>query len=118
MDGWSLKYQEENSTSTELIVVFGRKKEDNVFIASNGFFLIGLNNYEAANYNDKAADIKRTKSLPNGSEKITVILYDNQDVEIDRMIYDKDSIGFAGQSLERKAFLAIFVFPVKMAANF
>ncbi len=103
LSGWSLKYAKENSTSTESLASFGSVQEDVLSIFTKRFLLVGFYNYDALNYGNKTADIKRSKSLPNGSEQITVILYDVQGNEIDKMIYGDVSIAAAGQSLERKA---------------
>lgn len=105
LSGWSLEYQMQDSTITESLAVFGSQPEDISTISQNGFLLIGLNNYNASNYNDIAADIKRAASLPNGinGENINVILYDQNNNEISRVEYDKNSAP-DGESLERKAF--------------
>ena len=103
LNDWSLKYFRENSTSTKSLAVFGSKPEDKVLIPANGFLLIGLNDYDALNYNNVVADILRKESLPNGSEETIVILYDEKDNEIDRIIYDKNLTNEEGQSLERLA---------------
>lgn len=100
---WSLKYFRENSTSTKSLAVFGSKLEDKVIIPAKGFLLIGLNNYDVVNYNGVLEDILRVESLPNGNEETIVVLYDEKGSEIDRIIYDKDLISEAGQSLERLA---------------
>ncbi len=103
--GWSLKYFNENSDSATSLVSFGI--EDQVLVPAGEFLLIGFNNYEKENYNNVSADIKRTAALPNGktqdgsSQMITIILFDGENNEIDRMSYDKNSITSEGQSLER-----------------
>jgi hypothetical protein len=106
LSGWSLKYFKGNAASTTSLAVFktASHPEDQTTIPANDFLLIGLNNYNASNYNNKSADIKRTAALPNGEEQVTVVLSDNQDTEADRIVYNSNSIAAAGQSLERKAF--------------
>ncbi len=106
--GWSLKYFEENSSKSVSLASFKTSSnEDQAVIPAEGFLLIGFNNYEKENYNNAAADIKRTAALPNGktqdgsSQMITIILLDNENNEIDKMSYDKNSITSEGQSLER-----------------
>lgn len=103
LNSWSLRYFRENSTSVKSLAVFGAKSEDITLIPAQGFLLIGLNDYEAENYSGIAADIVRDENLPNGSEKTIVILYDGENNEIDRIIYDKNSITNEGESLERMA---------------
>ncbi len=100
--GWSLRYQEENSTTTASLAVFGSKAQDKTKIPVKGFLLVGLSNYYAANYGNKSADINRSASLPN-EKTISVVLYDGAAGELDRLTYSSNSINSAGQSLERKA---------------
>ncbi|MBU3925005.1 lamin tail domain-containing protein [Patescibacteria group bacterium] len=106
--GWSLKYTKDELPEVETLAVFS-KEESNTPIFKNRFFLIGFNKYAASNYNNIIADVTRGASLPNGekdkeAQKITIILSDKDGKEIDRIIYDKNSITTDGQSLERKAY--------------
>src|SRR3989344_6854531 len=110
LSGWSLKYQKENSTSTTSLAFFKTSlhPEDKITIPSKGFLLIGLNDYDLLNYSGKSADIKRTSAvLPNSEtegqpQKIYIILSNSSSSEIDKIVYDKNSIISEGQSLERK----------------
>jgi len=112
LTGWLLKYQTENSATIVSLASFkpAAHPEDTALIPSKGFLLVGLNDYDAANYSNKLADVKRTASstLPSGQaagggpEKIELILSDASGAEIDRVTYDKNSIASAGQTIERK----------------
>lgn len=108
--GWSLKYRRNDSTSTVSLASFKTSShpEDIVSVRSKGFLLVGLSNYDSANYGNKTADIKRSASLPNGALgndplTITIYLLDDNDNEKDSVDYDKNSIAVSGQSLERRA---------------
>lgn len=105
--GWSLRYLREDSSSTFSLASFTRVS-DQFLIPAQGFLLIGLNNYDDDNYNNRTADIRRSNNLPNGGTpdnllKITIKLFDDEDNEIDSLTYDASSITTEGQSLERQA---------------
>ncbi|MDE1970635.1 MAG: lamin tail domain-containing protein [Patescibacteria group bacterium] len=101
MGSWSLNLLKTDATSTELLARFGSSASDTTAIAAHGFFLVGLNNYDAANFNDVAADVHRIASLPNG-ENEKILLRDAGGTEIDEMNYGFSvSTSTAGQSLER-----------------
>ncbi len=104
LTGWGLKYKKGDATSAETLAVFGNNSNDITVIPKNGFLLIGLNNYDAANYNQAAADILRSTSLPNGTatETVDVILYDENGNKINSVNYNADSAA-SGASLERRA---------------
>ena len=109
LSSWSLKYFRSDSTSTNSLALFdGSNNADKVIIPAKGYLLVGLNNYNAVNYNGTAADILRTASLPNvsGSSEgvaVTVYLFDSGGAGVGGLVYTNASISQAGQSLERKA---------------
>lgn len=111
VSGWSLKYRKEGNASTTSLASFKTSShpEDKTLIQPKGFLLVGLNDYDSANYGGKSADVLRTASLPNGEsggspETVTVMLSDAGGSEIDRITYDKNSIAGEGRSIERKIF--------------
>lgn len=106
LSGWSLKYKKDEFAESQSLAVFSQEA-DKKLIFKSGFFLVGLNKYEATNYNNVIADAVRTASLPNVEEnsavqKITIILSNKDGIEIDSMSYDKNFIIPAGKSFERK----------------
>jgi hypothetical protein len=109
LSGWSLKYARSDSTSTESLALFGgTDSTDKTTVPAKGYLLVGLNNYDAANYSDTSADIVRTTSLPNvsGSSEgiaVAILLFDGEEKNVDGAAYTNKSISKAGQSLERKA---------------
>jgi hypothetical protein len=103
LENWSLYVNINDSTTTNTLAVLGRNDLDKTEIKSKGFLLIGLNNYNAINYDNKLVDIIRTASM--GQQATTtyeIQLLDNNDNLIDSIIYIGDSVS-DGQSLERKA---------------
>lgn len=100
LNGWAIKYRTGVSTSTVSVISFGLS--DRTQIPAQGFFLIGLNSYDPANFGGREADATRSRSLPNGTDEITLILQDNNEVIVDEVNYSSESIISAGQSMERK----------------
>ncbi len=103
LDGWALRYKTDNSTTTVSIISFNVGNGDQTVIPGNGFLLVGLSNYDSANYNGRIADATRSRSLPNGSSRVRVTLYDAEDTFVDEIFYDESSITSDGQSIERRA---------------
>ncbi len=102
LTAWSLAYFIGNSTTSIPIATFGSMPEDNLGIETKKFFLVGVNGYDPANFGGIEADAVRSKNLPNGSEWISVALFDSAGTEIDRMRYTGQSIQQEGRSVERK----------------
>ncbi|MBI5153561.1 MAG: lamin tail domain-containing protein [Parcubacteria group bacterium] len=101
LKGWALRLLKTGATSTTSLATFGDTSTDYVIIPSHGFFLVGLNNYDAVNFNGVVADVRRSSVLPNGEEEIVVFLLDGNKVEIDHVTYTAKSIVREGQSFER-----------------
>ena len=99
-DGWSLSYSRENSTSSGPLTSFNASSGDKTIIPAKGFLLVGLNSYNSS-INGVAADVTRSASLPNGSERISVELSNAQGDVIDVADYTESSAA-EGQSIERK----------------
>lgn len=105
IEDWSLRYRVSGSTTTNSIVVFhATSSGDKVDILPNSFYLVGLNNYDSANFSGVEADAIRSKSLPNGSSEIEIILSDQNDNVVDNIFYSDTSTTDEGQSIERKSF--------------
>lgn len=100
--GWSFDYFIGNATTGVPLATIGSSASDNTNIPARGFFLLGLNGYNQENFQGTSADAIRSKSIPNGSDRISVALFDAADNEIDKMRYTSDSIAHEGQSVERK----------------
>jgi len=99
--GWSLRLLKAGATSTTPLAVFGDNSSDIVFIPQHGFLLVGLNSYDAVNFNTIIADIRRSSVLPNGEDEVSVVLLDASKAEVDRVTYFGQSIQKEGESLER-----------------
>ena len=110
LDGYSLKYVVENSTTTHSLATIRATTSEISIIPARGFLLFGFGGYNPQNYGDKVADITRTASIPNGEDihntpqKIELSFFDETKQKIDSVIYDKNSIAAPGESLERLAF--------------
>lgn len=110
LDGYSLKYIVENSTTTHSLATIRATTSEISIIPPHGFLLFGFGGYDPQNYGGKTADIIRTTSIPNGEDahnapqKIKLSFFDETKQEIDSVIYDKNSIMAPGESLERLAF--------------
>lgn len=102
LDGWSLKYKTADGEESSLAAF--KEGSDYVSVSPLSFLLVGLNNYDAANYNGRVANIHRAASLPNGTEVVQIILYNASDTIVDSIEYTSSSIE-EGKSLERKALL-------------
>jgi len=98
--GWAIKYRIGESTSTTSIALLN--EEDQTQVPPQGFLLIGLNSYDPINFSGREADAVRSRSLPNGTDPITIILYDTIDIVVDEVAYSSQSITSDGQSRERK----------------
>lgn len=110
LDGYSLKYTPENSTTTHSLATIRATTTEISIIPARGFLLFGFGGYDSQNYGGRAADITRSASLPNGEDihsapqKIKLSFFNETKQEIDSVVYDKNSITAPGQSLERMAF--------------
>lgn len=110
LDDWRFRMIRNNSNSTALGGRFGSNNQDDTIIPARGFLLVGYNGYDEEEFAGREADIRRASTdlrngrLNNGTlEMITILLWDEDDNEIDRMFYDAESITAEGQSLERLA---------------
>ncbi|TAN56994.1 hypothetical protein EPN15_05675 [Patescibacteria group bacterium] len=77
LKNWSLKLSDGTS-----LAKIGSIASDQTTIPANGYFLVGLNNYDQT----PTADVKRSASLPNSAK--TVQLFDNLNGAIDSASYD------------------------------
>lgn len=102
INGWSLEYFVGNATTGIPIATIGISGDGITHIPAKSFFLVGLNNYDPANFNGRTADIVRSRSLPGGTDRISVTLFDHLENEVDRVRYTSESIVNEGQSIERK----------------
>ncbi|HPT40103.1 MAG TPA: lamin tail domain-containing protein [Candidatus Paceibacterota bacterium] len=103
LNNWSLRLKINEATSTESLVIFGRNEQDKTVIMAKSFLLVGLNNYDAVNYNNKVADVARSASLGQQLEtNYQIQLLDGENSLIDSIAYVSNSVG-EGESLERKA---------------
>lgn len=105
LDNWAMRYRFEESTTTNSIVAFNTGSGDQTIIPSKGYLLIGLSNYNAENYMGRTADVKRSRSLPNGSTRVHVVLSDAEDIFVDEAVYSTESIQKEGQSIERRTII-------------
>ncbi|MCX8015840.1 MAG: lamin tail domain-containing protein [Patescibacteria group bacterium] len=102
LSGWSLRIIKNNSTSSNSLATIKTTDKNNT-IPARGFYLIGLNDYDATNYNGVVADIIRSYSLPDASDDNVYTIYLIKDNEIiDSITYDKN-MAVPSKSLERKA---------------
>ncbi len=108
--GYSLKYTQENSTTSHSLASISKSASStDISVApAKGFLLFGFGHYDSANYGGKTADVSRSASLPNGSsdgsaQKIKISLLNDDDATVDELTYDKNSISSAGYGLERLA---------------
>lgn len=99
---WSLRYTVGDSTSSVSIASFNADSGDITSISPHGFFLVGLNSYASSSFNGRDADVVRSRSLPNGSDKISIILFNTEKDTIDEISYKSESIEEEGNSIERK----------------
>lgn len=102
MNEWAIRYRVYGSTSTVSVASFNSETGDRTQIPPQGFFLVGLSSYDSTNFGGKEADVMRSRSLPNGTDEITITLYDAGDTVVDAITYSSESITDDGQSLERK----------------
>ncbi len=102
MNEWAVKYRVHGSTSTVSVVSFNSGTGDRTQIPPQGFFLIGLYSYDPTNFGGREADVTRSRSLPNGTDEVTITLYDMADAIVDEVTYSSESITSDGQSIERK----------------
>ncbi|MEK7498639.1 MAG: lamin tail domain-containing protein [Patescibacteria group bacterium] len=108
LKGWSLRLLKTGATSTTSLAVFGDNSSDVVIIPQRGFLLVGLNSYDAANFNTITADVRRSNVLPNGEDEASILLFDANKNEVDPVVYTASSIAIEGQSLQRSE-IGIFV---------
>ncbi|MDP1706780.1 MAG: PKD domain-containing protein [bacterium] len=109
LDNWRFRMIRNSGNDTALGGRFGNN-QDQTIIPAHGFLLVGFNSYDEAEFNGREADIRRTSTdlrngrLNNGNlETIKILLWDEDDNEIDKMFYDAESITAEGQGLERRA---------------
>lgn len=102
LTAWSLAYFVGNSTTSVSIATVGSSAGDGLNIPAKGFFLVGTNSYDSSNFGGLEADAVRSRSLPNGSDWISIALSDASGSEIDRVRYTNQSIQQEGRSIERK----------------
>lgn len=110
LDDWRFRMIRNDGNDTALGGRFGNNNQDDTIIPAHGFLLVGYNGYDEEEFGGREADIRRASTdlrngrLNNGTlETITVLLWDEDDNEIDRMSYDAESITAEGQGLERLA---------------
>lgn len=106
LEDWELRYERANGNDFRLALF--NHNDDQTVISSEGFLLVGLNNYDEDNFGGRIADIKRGNDLLNGQrngdpEIIRVFLLNADEEEVENMSYDENSITTEGQSLERLA---------------
>ena len=103
LDNWSLRLRTDDATSTDSLAIFGGNESDKTIINAKGFLLLGLNNYDSINYNNKSADIVRSNALgQKATTSYSILLLNDSEIIIDSIAYIGNSIE-DGQSLERKA---------------
>jgi hypothetical protein len=102
LDNWSLRLRIDDATSTDSLAIFGGNELDKTIINAKGFLLLGLNNYNSVNYDNKSADIIRSNVLgQKATTTYTILLLNDAEVIIDSITYLGNSVE-DGQSLERK----------------
>jgi hypothetical protein len=108
--GYSLKYIAGTSTTAHsLAALRAATTTEQSVIPARGFLLLGFGGYQSENYEGINADVLRSASLPNGEDihgnpvKIKVGFINETGLEIDSLVYDKNSITAPGKSLERLA---------------
>jgi hypothetical protein len=103
LDNWLLRLRIDDATSTDSLAVLGGNELDKTIINAKGFLLLGLNNYNSVNYDNKLADIIRSSALgQKATTTYTILLLNDAEIIIDNITYLGDSVE-DGQSLERKA---------------
>jgi hypothetical protein len=118
LNKWSLRYQLSGSTTSVSLTSFNSENGDKTIIPSKGFLLVGLNGYDASFYEERIADVMRSRSLPNGGLEVKIFLQDEEGVVRDAMNYSQVSIDEEGQSLERKAIWGGFCVSPKDEAEY
>lgn len=98
--GWGMKYTK--GASTTVLAVFGESSLDTTTLGAQEHLLVGLNNYNPTHFGGIFADVRRSKSLPNGDDgDVVLVLYNSSGAEVDRITYSAQLIEKEGQSLER-----------------
>lgn len=82
INGWALRLQDPNATSSTSLVAFGSKREDVTVIPAGGYLLMGFNGYNSS----PVADVMRSAVLPNSSR--TIFLLNSEGGVVDTVTYD------------------------------
>jgi len=82
LKNWSLRFMDDQSTSTNSLALIGSNANDITTAPSHKYFLIGLNGYTGT----PPADVKRSASLLNSSR--TIILVNKEGAVVDSVTYD------------------------------